>query len=116
MQLRHALIVKRDLSADQDIEDYTKTPYVHLGPGILFCLQQLRSSKVQTAAEGLELATGRKQVTQSKVNNLDVARFADEDVLNLQIAVDNAVPVAVIQGTGDLASELAGLFLLQTAV
>jgi hypothetical protein len=116
MQLRHALVVKRHFTTHQDIQDNAETPHVDLGPSVLLCLEQLWRSKVQTSAEGLQLAPRREQVAQTEIDNLDVARLADEDILNLQVAVDDAVAVAVVERTGNLAGELASLLLLETAM
>lgn len=62
------------------------------------------------------MAAGGKEVAQAKVNDLDVTGLADENVLNFEISVDNAVPVTVIQGTGDLTTEFPSLFLLELSV
>lgn len=112
MQLRHALVIKRYLAADQDIENNAKTPNINLGPGVLLRLEQLRSGKIQTTTERLQLASRRKQIAQTEVDNLDVPSLTDKNVLNLQVAVDDAIPMAVVQRTSDLTSEFAGLLLL----
>ena len=62
------------------------------------------------------MATGGKEVAQAKVDNLDVAILADEDVFNLQVAVNYAVAVAVVEGAGNLATKLARLLFLELAV
>lgn len=79
-------------------------------------MQQLRRGKVQASAERLQVATRGKQVAQAKVNNLNIASLADENVLNLQVAVDDAVAVTVVESAGNLSTELAGLLLLKLAV
>ena len=53
MQLWHALVVERHLSADKDIQDDAKAPNVDFGSGILPCLEKLGCGKVQTTTEGL---------------------------------------------------------------
>jgi len=116
MELWHALVIERHLAADQDVQHNTKTPDVDLRASVLFGLEKFGGGKVQTSTECLELIPRREQVTQSKVNNLDVAHLADKDVLNLEISVDDAVPVAVVQGAGNLSSELARLLFLEAAV
>ena len=116
MQLRHALVIEGHLATDQDVQDDTKTPDVDLGTGVLSSLEQLGRSEVQAATEGLEVTTGGEQVTQAKVDDLDIARLADEDVLDLQISVDDAVAMTVVEGAGDLTRELARGLLLQSAM
>ena len=39
MECRHALVVKRYFSTDENIEDDPKTPYVDLWPGVHLCIQ-----------------------------------------------------------------------------
>lgn len=116
MERRHALVVKWNLSTDEDIQDDAKAPHVDLGTGVGSGLQQLGRSKVETSAKRLEMAAWGKEVAQTKVDDLDVAGLADEDVLNFEISVDDAVTVAVIQGTGNLTTKLPGLFLLELSV
>ena len=116
VQLRHTLVVKGDFTTHQDIEDDAKTPYIHLGPRVLFGLQQLGGGKIQAATERLEQALWREQVAQPKVDDLDISRLADEYVFDLQVSVDDAVAVAIIQCTCDLTGEFAGLLLFEAAM
>lgn len=62
------------------------------------------------------MTSRRKEVAQAKVDDLDVARFRDEDVLDFEIAVDNAISVTVVESAGNLPAELARLLLLKLAV
>lgn len=116
MQLWHTLVIERYFAAHQDIKNYAKTPNIDLGSRVLLCLQQLRSGEVQATAECLQLTSRREQVTQAKIDDLDVASLADEDVFDLQITVNDTVPVAVVQSTGDLASEFPSLLLLESSM
>jgi hypothetical protein len=116
MKSWHALVIKWHLAADQHVEHNAKAPNINLGPRVGSGLQQLGSSKIQATAEGLEVATWSKQVAQAKINDLDIARLADEYVLNLEVAVDDAISVAIVEGTCNLPTELAGLLLLQLSV
>ena len=96
MQLGHALVVKGDLAADENVEDDTEAPDVDFWSGILTSLEQLWSSKVETAAEGLELALGGEQIAEAKVNDFDITGLADKDILYFEISVDDVVPVTVV--------------------
>lgn len=116
MQLWHALVVKWHLSTDQDIENDTKTPDVYFRPCVLFGLEELGGGKVQTTAECLELVPRREEVAKPKINNFNVPSLADKNVLDLEVTVDDAVSVAVVERAGDLAGELAGLLLLEAAM
>lgn len=110
------MVIKRYLAANQHVEDNTKAPNVDFGASVGAGLEQLGGGKVETAAEGLEVATRGKEVAQTKVNDFDISRLADEDVFDFQVAVDDAVAVAVVEGAGDLTAELAGLLFLELAV
>jgi hypothetical protein len=112
MKLRHALVIERHLAAHQDIQNDTEAPYINFGSSVLLGLQQLWGSKVQTSTESLEVIPRRKKVAQPKVDDFDIAGFADENVLDLEITMDDAVAVAIVKGAGNLAGELAGLLLL----
>ena len=116
MQLWHTLIIERNFAAHQDIENDAETPDIDLWSGVLLRLQQLWSGEIQATTERLQLASGRKKIAQTKIDDLNVASLADKDVLDLQIMMNDAVPMAVVQRTGDLTGELAGLFLLETSV
>jgi hypothetical protein len=116
MECWHALIVKWHLSADQNVEDNAETPHIHLGAGVCLCLQQFRGGKVEATAKGLQVPARSKQITQAKVDDFDVTSLADENVLNLQVTVHNAVAMAVVQGAGDLSAKLARLLLLELSV
>ena len=48
------------------------------------------------------MATGREEVAEAEVDDFDIPSLADKDVLDLQIAVHDAVPMAVVQGACDL--------------
>ena len=58
----------------------------------------------------------REEIAESKVDDLDVSGLADQDVFDLQITMDYAVPVAIVECTGDLTAKLPRLFLLQLAM
>lgn len=62
------------------------------------------------------MASRRKQVAETEINDFDVASFTNEDVFDFQIAMDDAVSVTVVQSTGNLTTKLAGLLLLELAM
>lgn len=62
------------------------------------------------------MVTRGEEVAEAEVNDLDVTGLADEYVLNLEISVDNAVAMAVVESARDLSAELPGLLLLKLAV
>ena len=85
MQRRHALIVERHLAAHEHIQHDPETPHIDFWPSVEPRVEQLRRGKVERSAERRQLGRRRKQVGQTKVDDLDVARVGDEDVLDLEI-------------------------------
>lgn len=116
MQRGHALIIKGYPSTDENIKDDAKTPDIHLRAGIGASLQELGGREVETAAKCFEVPSWGEEIAKSKVDDLDVPGFADQDVFDLQITMDYAVPVTIVESTGDLTAKLSRLFLLQLAM
>jgi hypothetical protein len=112
MQGGHALVIKRHLSTDQDIQHDTKTPDIYFRPRIRPSLQKFWCSKVQAPTEGLQMALGGKQIAQAEINDLDVSSLADQDVLNLEVSVYDAIPMAIVERARNLPAELSSLLLL----
>lgn len=114
----HILIVKWNLSAHQDEKDNSEAPDVDFGACVRLRLQQLRGGEVETAAVGLEppVFIRGEEVAKTKIDDLDVASLTDQDIFYLQVPMHNTVAMAVVDGTGYLPCELAGLLLLKFAV
>ena len=116
MQCWHTLIVKWYLATDQDVQHNPKTPNIDFRSCVRLCLQQLWRCKVQTPAKRLQMAGRSKQVTQAKINDLNIARLTYQDVLDLEVSVNDAVSMAIVQGARNLSAEFPSLFLLQPSV
>lgn len=116
VECRHTLVIKWYLAADKDVQYDAKAPYIYLGSLVCPSLKQFRGGKVEAAAKRLEMSTGSKQITQAKVDDLDVTILIDENVLNLEVAVYDAVSVTIVERASNLAGKLAGLFLLELAM
>ena len=116
MQLGHTLIIERYFPTHQHVQDDTKTPDVYFRACILPRLQEFRRSKVQTTTERFEMALGCEQVAQTEIDNFDIPRLAYQDILDFQVSVNDAIPMAIIQSTCYLAAKLPSLFLLQPAM
>ena len=116
MQLWHALVVERHFTADKHIQNDTKAPYVYFWSIVWLRLQQFWRREIQGTTEGLEEIIRYVQVAQAEVYDLNVASLADEDVLNLEISVNDAVLVAVIKSARYLSSELPSVLFLEPSV
>lgn len=116
MQLRHALVIKGNLAADQDVQHNAKAPHVNLWANVCLGLEQFGCGKVERAAKGFEKTLRRKGVAETKVNNLDITSLTDEDVFDFQITMNDAISVAIVKGACNLATEFASLLLLEAAM
>lgn len=118
MKGRHILIIEGHLAANQNEKDHTETPDINLRTSIRFGLEKFGGSKVKTTAVRLQLSilVRREEIAKAEIDNLDVSRFADQDVFDLEITVDNAVAVAVIDSARYLSCELSSLFFLELPV
>jgi hypothetical protein len=116
MQSGHALVIEWNLSTDEHVENDAETPYVYFWPSIFSGLEQLGSGKVVAATKCLEVALGREEVAQTKVDNLDVSALADQNILHAQIPMYDAIPVAVVEGTSDLPTELSSQLVFELSM
>lgn len=85
MQSRHTLIVERNLSADQDVKNDSKTPNIHFWTSVSLCIEKLWCRKVERSTEGTQMRVRRKEIRETEIDDLDVSSFRDEDVFNLEI-------------------------------
>lgn len=83
MESLHALIIKGNFSADQNIQNNTETPNVNLRACIRLGLQQFWCRKVKTAAERLQVRFWCKQVAQAEIDYFYITSLAYENVLDL---------------------------------
>ena len=77
VQRRHALVVEWYPTTDENIEDNAKAPNIHLRAGVSTGLEKLGSCEVEAAAKRFEVPSRREQITESKVDDFDIAGLAD---------------------------------------
>lgn len=106
------VIVKRQSTHQQHIEDYTAAPHINLGSRVQLSRNHLRSGIVGTATAGLQEIAIRHDIAQPEIGDLDVLLAVDQQVLWFQVAVNDLVSVAVFDGADDLLKELAGLVIV----
>ena len=85
MQGWHALIVEGDLPTDEDVEDDSETPDVDFGTGVETSVEEFGGGEVERTAEGGKLGVRGEEVGETEVDDLDVSRVGDEDVLDLEV-------------------------------
>ena len=103
------LVVEGGDADDHLVDDAAEGPPVHLLPVALF-LDDLRGEVLGGAADGLgELVP--HELGEAEVRELEIAVLADEDVLGLEVAVDDAVGVEVLECEEDLGGEETSLVL-----
>mmetsp|Transcript_11407 Transcript_11407/g.19247 ORF Transcript_11407/g.19247 Transcript_11407/m.19247 type:complete len:242 (+) Transcript_11407:423-1148(+) len=100
-----------ELAGDHDEEDHAQGPHVGRLTVILALARQIRAHVLRSAAlldQLLILVAGRRE---AEVDQLDLAHAVDEDVVELQVSVHDAVRVHVLYGAHDLGED-GGRFLL----
>lgn len=85
MQRWHTLVVERDLATDQHVQHNSKTPYIHLRPGVNLRIEKLRSGEVERTTECRKMMGWVIEIGQAEVDDLNVACLRNENVLNLEI-------------------------------
>ena len=85
MKRGHALVVERHFPTYEHVEHDAEAPHVDLGPGVDFGVEELGRGEVERAAEGGEMVDGVVEVGEAKVDELDVPRLRDKDVLDFEI-------------------------------
>ena len=79
------LVVKRNLAADKDVEDDTKAPYVDLWTGVRFRVEKFWGGEIQRTAKRCQVGCRIVEIGKSEINNFDVTRLGDENVLDFQV-------------------------------
>lgn len=104
------VVVKRQLSTQQSVQDDTQTPNINLFTRVFFSLEHLRRAITHRATPCLQVA-GRALVLarEAKVDQLDVAVLVEQDVLQFQVAVDTRFRMDVRDGADQLCEDLLNL-------
>ena len=71
---------------------------------------------MQRAAKRRQVRSRVVQIRQAKINNLDIRRLRNEYILDLEVAVDDVVSMAMIKRRRDLTRELPRNALAQSLV
>jgi hypothetical protein len=116
MQSRHALIIEGNLSADEHIKHDSETPDINLWASVDFGVEELGSGEIQRSTERREVAGWVEKVGETKINDFDIAGLRDEDILDFEISVDDAVFMTVLERAANLTSELPSHSFPQSAV
>jgi len=97
------IIVERQLAAEQGVENHTQTPHVHLFARVLLPLEHLGRRIAYCPAKSLQVV-GLALVfaREAKVAELDVLVFVEQDVFELEVAVDAGLRVDVAYGADEL--------------
>ena len=83
------VIVERQLSAKQGIQDDAQAPNVHLFARVFLAFEHLRRSVAYRPAECLEMVRPPLVFSrEAEINELDVFVLVEEDVLQFEIAVN----------------------------
>lgn len=85
MEGGHALVVKGDFAADEDVEDDAKAPDIDFGADVELCVEEFGGGKVEGAAESGETGGGVVEVGEAKVDYFDITGLGNEDVFDFEV-------------------------------
>ena len=114
--LNNTLAAKRDRSSHQFVKNDSPSP--DIGPGVDVLGLDLLGRHVLGRPDhdaGAGQAARPAREGDSEIHDPDVPLAVDHDVLGLEVAVDDADPVGLVQALGDLAADGDGLGLGQVA-
>jgi len=109
-------VLEGQVAAEHGVEDDAAAPDVCPQTVVAFARYHFGSSVAGTAAGGLEPLAGLVVVGESEVYDFDVVAVVEEEVLGLEVAVDDAVLVDVVDACDDLLHEGDGLLLAESLV
>lgn len=78
------LSIKGQRATDQRVEDHPQAPHVHLGPIVLFALEEFGGCVGRGAAERVQLVPQCELITEAKVGYFDVHVCIQQQVLRLE--------------------------------
>ena len=91
-------------------------PDVSFRARVLFSLEQLRRRIWRTSTPRCQRRRFYVVIAEAEICQLDVHLRVEQKVLGLQVSVDDAVRVAVVDGRQDLGEDVAGFQLCHFAV
>ena len=102
VELLRVLVFERKKPANHRVEDHPAGPNVCAKSVILLASDHLGRRVARTATSCLQFFARLVQITEAKVNNLDVVIVIEQQVLRLQISVDHSELVYVLDAAQDL--------------
>jgi hypothetical protein len=106
-------VVEGQVPAEHRVEDHACGPDVHAEPHVLLPRYHLRCRVARRAAGRLEQLVAFVEVAQAEVDDLDVLVLVQQQVLGLEVSVDDAELVDVLDAGDDLLEELAGFLFFE---
>lgn len=95
-------VLKWHLARQQSVENDAEGPNIDLGAAVAFIGQNLGSGVSWRADKGAHESVLKKHVGEAKVGDFDGVALGQKQVFQLEIAVHNAIAVAVGQRLEDL--------------
>ena len=113
VQLRSRLVFEGEVSGHHREEDDSTGPDVNARSMVLESVDHLRCCVAGRPTGCLKQLSLFVSVAEAKIDEADVFLVVKQQVLRLEVPVDYAKLVEVLDATDDLLEELAGLHLLQ---
>eukprot|EP00760_Papus_ankaliazontas_P023561 PhM_4_TR2067/c4_g1_i1/m.99921 len=110
-EMVHVGVVEGQVTRKHDKENHTAAPHISHEAIVALLLEDLGGDVVGCAADGLEqravaLGTAALEVGESEITDLEVVIAVKQEVLGLEVAVGDALLVAVVRAEHELLEEL----------
>mmetsp|Transcript_27182 Transcript_27182/g.33812 ORF Transcript_27182/g.33812 Transcript_27182/m.33812 type:complete len:303 (+) Transcript_27182:888-1796(+) len=116
IQLLRILILKGQVAANHRVQDDTRTPDVCTEAEVTLTADHLRGGIAGTTARCFELLAFLVEVAEAEIDELNVVVVVEEEVLGLEVAMDDAQLVNILNARQNLRVHLAGFGLLEAPV
>ena len=111
-----SLASEGEAAVQEGVEQHSCGPDICRWAGVLDLGDDLGRHVGRRAAEHPDLLVIRNASREAEVDELHILVLVEEDVLQLDVSVGNALAVAVLQCHQDLAEDAAGLLLIELLV
>lgn len=107
----HVLVVERESTGEESIEDYTTAPDVGCVASVLVAVDDLGAGVMRTTTASFELKGGWSEGGHSPVGEFYQGRVERmyEDIFGFEIAVDDRESVSIVETIDDLFEEGEGV-------
>lgn len=108
------LVFKREVSMNHSIKNNTAWPNIDFSGVVFLLVEHLRRCVARRSTSRLELLPFSKEITQSKVSNLDFPVLSNQDIFRFHISVGDSDTVQILKSKDDLTEICLSDFLRES--